>query len=105
MGILMCDGDPDEKAEEMFQIINDNGVDSMTCNDKELFPTLQALWEAATVTVFEQEAKVLGGKNVITDKQIALARELYEDMKEDWLDEVYDCENRLEREEWVDTVS
>ena len=66
----MCFGEPDEKAEEMFQIINDNGVNSMTCNDRDLGPTLEALWEAATVTVFEQEHKFLGGKNEVTYMEI-----------------------------------
>lgn len=105
LGILMCYGDPDEKAEEMFQIINDNGVSSMTCNDKDLGPTLKALWEAATITAFEQEAAVLGGQNEITEKQIADAREKYDELVDDWLDEVYGVENKLERDEWVDIVS
>ena len=36
LGILMCEGDAEEKAEELYQNINDTGVMTLTCNDKDL---------------------------------------------------------------------
>ena len=40
VGILMCNGDPDETAEELYTVINDTGCESLTCNDRDMHPTL-----------------------------------------------------------------
>ena len=105
LGIMMCNGDPDETAEELFTCINDSGKTSLTCNDRDLAPTMKQLFDTATTIVFDAEETFLGQKKTVTDEQIKEAREEYDDIIEEFLDEVFDTESRLEREEFVESVA
>ena len=101
----MCDGNPDETAEELYTCIVDTGKEEITCNDRDMEPTLIQIFETATVMMFNMEAMFLKGKNTFSDKQIKDARDMYEDEIEEFLDEVFDVESRLTREEFVESVA
>lgn len=57
---MMCNGDPDETAEELFACICDTGKTSIVCNDRDLVPTMKQLFETATTIVFNAEETFLG---------------------------------------------
>lgn len=60
MGLLMCNGDPDETTEELFCCIDDSGKTEIACNDKDMAPVLKRLFDTATIIVFDAEEKFLG---------------------------------------------
>ena len=59
IGILWCDGDPIEKASELFENMQDGDSKGIACNDKDFKPNLFALLDFATKMVFEEEVKYM----------------------------------------------
>ena len=64
----MCNGDADDKAEELYTCVVDTGKEEITCNDRDMEPTLIQIFDTATVLIFQMEEMFLGGKNNITQK-------------------------------------
>ena len=48
----MCNGDADDKAEELYTCVVDTGKEEITCNDRDMEPTLIQIFDTATVLIF-----------------------------------------------------
>ena len=53
IGILWCNGKAIEKAEELYNCMQDNGVLEIACNDRDFKPNLFKLLDMATCCMFE----------------------------------------------------
>ena len=106
IGILWCEGDPIEKASELFENMQDSNAATIACNDKDFKPNLYALINFATQMVFEEEVKYMPSvEREYTDEAIEKIQDKYDDLADDFLDEVFDAESRLTRKEWEELVS
>ena len=54
MGILWCDGEPNEKIIELYHVLQDNHQEKIAWNDKDTPATLKSLFDLATSVVFKQ---------------------------------------------------
>ena len=54
MGILWCEGSPNEKIHELYHVIQDNHQESLAWNDKDLDDILKLIFDFSTKIVFKQ---------------------------------------------------
>ena len=60
IGVLWCDGSPEEKATELYDNMQDADQPEIACNDKDFKPNLFKLLDFATKMVFEIEPQFSG---------------------------------------------
>ena len=57
LGILWCDGEAKEKAQELFSVIQDIEATKISANDREFKMTFEYLMDIASELVFDIEYK------------------------------------------------
>lgn len=105
LGVLWCNGEPLEKANELYDILQDNDQERIAASDKDFKPNLFLLFDFATKMVFEQEAEFMKKDRKILAEEVEEKREQYDDLAEDFLDNVFDTEGVLPRLQWEETVA
>ena len=99
LGVLLCDGSPEEKATELYY--NIQYEPEISSYDKDFKPSLFLLWDFATQMIFENEAIYMQKERQYTDEQISENKEKYDDMIEEFLDDVFDCDSIMEKDRWI----
>ena len=108
LGLLWCEGGPDEKCIEFYDNCQDNNQPEIAAEDKDFKPNFYCMLDFCTSMVFEQE--LLYGKGVgktpeYSDKQIAETKdERYEELLNEFLDACFGYESKVRRENWQDKV-
>ena len=102
---MWCEGTPQEKASEFYEILNDDR-ENISCSDKDFKETLYRMFYIASEMVFLNASdQNFGGKLItIRPQDIETAKEKYDELKEEFLDEVFGSEARLDRTEWETNV-
>ena len=102
---MWCEGTPQEKASEFYEILNDDR-ENISCSDKDFKETLYRMFYIASEMVFLNASdQNFGGKLItIRPQDIETAKEKYDELKEEFLDEVFGSEARLDRAEWETNV-
>ena len=99
LGILWCDGSLSEKAQELYDLINP-GRNTINCNDRDFKPALNSLLNIATVMVFTLEPIFSQNKAEFSKEELEQIPGYFEDVAEEFLDEVFENESKISRKEW-----
>ena len=109
LGLLWCDGKPEEKAFEFYDMLQDDNQASIACNDKDFKPNFKTLLDMASEMVYKLEPKYLKTgepfSQVSKDDIDEVKSTKYDDLLEDFLDIVFDVESKLDRDDWQKTVA
>ena len=103
IGLLWCDGSPKEKAFEFYDMLQDNDQKSIAASDKDFLPAFKHLLNTATELVFRHApvfTKTGGEFSQVSLEQVKEKQEEYEDLCDEFLDEVFGTESTLERSDW-----
>ena len=96
IGLLWCHGTHAEKANELYEVMADRTDKHLAVNDKDYKPNFTHLFDFATFMVFKNDPQF---------EELDDMSGQYDDKIEEFLDEVYDAENRLDRKEWEKHVA
>ena len=101
MAILWCDGQPHEKITELYHVLQDNHQEMIAWSDKDAPETFKTLFDFATKIVFThfKEFPLLKEDVIdITEERIKVAQDRYDQILEDFIDNVFDVDSSLKRD-------
>ena len=98
VGLLWCPGTAQQKTEVLFDIICSKPF--ILATDKQLHPTLLNLFTYATDSVFNCSSNIS-----LTNEEIESLDDFIFWLEEDFVDQVFDTDSRLNKQEWVQIVS
>jgi hypothetical protein len=106
LGILLCNGDDQERAVELFDIIHEGEQNYMSSRDRRFKELFEDILQMATEVVFENEAQIFGREphSAVTEDTIEEAREKYHDLYIQFLDQVFSYDATLPKYEWAENV-
>jgi hypothetical protein len=67
-GILYCKGTPDEKATELFDLIQPNNQSMVTSNDKDLIRAFHMFIDTSTQQIYKYEPLIMDTQIEFTEK-------------------------------------
>lgn len=104
--MLMCEGSPREKAFELYDALQDNFQTKISCTDKDLETTLCQVFDYATDTVFYWEPIYMQNSEPCKVDKVEMnqARANWTTVIEEFVDEVFDTESSLTRNEFEELV-
>ena len=106
IGLLWCQGDPLEKACELYENMQDPDKPKIAANDKDFIPNLSAILDFATTMVYEQEAMATGNPSAVNiDDWNEKKGDIYDKKAEEFLDSVFESDSRLDRKDWEKRVA
>lgn len=110
--LLHCAGKPAEKSVALYDLLQEGGLSAHTqisAGDKDLIPIFKKICEFVTKDVFELTASIDGGIESPYPTQTVsklLDTETMEIVREEqWLEEVYGAQSRLDNEVWLEKVT
>ena len=107
-GLLHCGGSYEQKAEQLYQLIQPKGESAHTwvsANDKELHPIFEKLCKLATINIFDFAAQFGQIDNIYSGQTEVLAP-VREDLREDvFLDEIFGSESMMSQSKWLKAVT
>ena len=89
MGILWCDGTAIEKAQEVFDLLQEGGMQFISFRDKDMKRVLFALLDMATQTTVNIEADISQEEPVISQEVIAEGKDKYQGILYDFINKVF----------------
>ena len=101
LGLLWCEGGPDEKCIEFYDNCQDNNQPEIAAEDKDFAPNFFKMLDFCSEIVFQQE--VLYGEGVgktpaFSEEQITETKDVkYQELLEAFLDEVFGYNSKLKR--------
>lgn len=106
LGFLLCNGDDQEKCEELFDIIHEGEQHFMSSRDTRFKHAFEDILEIATEVVFKSEQRIFGrGPHpAVTEEAVAAARERHHELYVHFLDQVFSYDAHLPKYEWVEGV-
>ena len=106
LGFVLCEGNDEERADELFDIIHEGGQNFISSRDRRFRELFEVILQMATEVVFEHEAQIFGRQphSAVTADSIAAARERYHDLYIHFLDQVFSYDATLPKYEWVENV-
>lgn len=106
LGILLCEGKNEERVFELYDAMQDNFQEKIACNDKDFEPVLYLMFDLATETAFYWEPIYMQNNAACkVDKyDIGNVRNNYKDILDEFVDEVFDTESMLARNEWQSLI-
>jgi len=102
-GLLLCAGDNKLKARVFYDILQDNLQPQISANDKEFPDCFDKIVELATRLVYEFEPEINSGESTVNPDKVTDSA--IENLRESFLDGVFDAASKLSRKEFMDTVS
>eukprot|EP00347_Sterkiella_histriomuscorum_P018693 403344536 len=113
-GLLYCQGTPEEKSSCLYDILQDGLQEQISANDKDLKDCFWRLLELASVQIHkwsqevgDEEVKNVGIEQInMRDSQLEKERwdQVYENIQEKFLDQIFDIHSRIKREEFIQAV-
>ena len=110
--LLHCGGKPKDKSVALYEILQEGGLTAHTqisAGDKDLIPIFQKICEFVTKDIFELTVAIDGGVDApypAQDVSKVLDKENIEIVREEqWLEEVYGAQSRLDNEIWLEKVT
>lgn len=105
-GLLLCQGNPADKADEFYSLLQEGGKDAhifISAGDKDLDPAIEKLCFLATKYAFTEFAKIAGiEQKYDSDDLEKFNSDLIQTFKEDrYLDDVFENNAKLEYAQWV----
>ena len=97
LGILLCAGDPKLKVRIFYDILQDNLQPLISATDKDFKVNFFKLMELATKFVYEMEPLSQMGRATETKDISKIDEDVFDTMKEEFLDEVYGTHSKMER--------
>jgi hypothetical protein len=108
MGLIHCGGSPREKAEYLYNLLQDGGLSAHTfisAADKDLEPTFEKICLLATVHLFEWAEEFNSFEGPFKDNYDTLSG-AHEDLREDvFLEAIYGNENKLDNDVWLKNIT
>ena len=109
--MLHCAGKPADKTRALYCILQDGGFekhDQISAGDKDLIPVFQKLCELVTQDVFKYAIEHVGAGSIYSEDEVKklVNKDIIEAIREDqWLEEVYGQNSRLDNALWVEKVT
>lgn len=103
IGILQCDGDTYERLTELYHVLQDNDQESIASNDKDTVRILKLVFDFSTKLVIKhlRRDEDLRKESIkISQARVEQARELYDEIIEDFIDSVFGYDSLLKKEQW-----
>ena len=105
-GVLLCAGDARLKARVFYDILQDSLQDSISASDKDFPESFSKLIGLATKLVYRYEDEYGESRRESKlDSEQAVTDDLLDQIKEDFLDNVYGAQAKLYREEYLAILS
>ena len=105
LAVFWCEGSPTEKAIELFDNLQDSYAVSISANDKDFKPQFEELLLLATQVVDEQRSAILNKDRLLSEDQLQEIQDKFDDLREEFLDEVFGGDAKLDRKEWETEVA
>ena len=105
LALLWCDDDAKEKIGEFWNTLQDADQPTIAAGDKDFFIVMELLFEISTTYIWKYEEEYTGAKGQDIDQsEIEAAKENYEPLMEEFLNDVFGAEDQIEREEYMKKV-
>eukprot|EP00347_Sterkiella_histriomuscorum_P004742 403359281 len=101
-GLLLCNGDAALKARVFYDVLQDNLQETISANDKDFPENFDKLMHLATSMVYEYEHEFYNGPVRFSDN---ITDTLLEEIREDFLDQVYGARAKLTRKDYMEFIS
>lgn len=107
-GLLHCadnKNNPVAKAEALYELLNEGGLakfDQISAQDKDFKPNFERIAALVTSELFELAVSV---PCQYDRDEVKCLENVFKDVAEDWLDEVFDNHGRLVNEVWIEKVT
>ena len=98
--MLWCKGDDKQKSQELYEMLQGKQT-TIACNDKDLKPKLFTILDVAGEMTLQLAPKYTKTPNKFT----GVVKSIYEELAEEFLDEVFINDTILDKETWVKAVS
>lgn len=107
LGLLHCEGSHKEKAFEFYDICQDNFQEKIACNDKDFAAAFPMIFDVASEIVFYWEPVYMANNDPckVDRYDISSARGTYDDLREEFVDAVFDTESTLTRAQFEELVA
>ena len=108
--LIHCAGKPIDKARTFYAILQDGGLEAHTqisATDKDFEPTFYKMCSFVTKDIVQMGVLTEEFSNMYTDDEFEKleSNDALEIVKEDqWLEEVYGAQSRLDNDEWLSKV-
>ena len=93
MGLMHCQGKPQEKAEELYNVLQEGGLAAhtfITSSDKDLPPIFEKFCSLTTIDLFEIMEETTGINSDYSKEELTQLRNAHEQVREDvFLDDVF----------------
>ena len=111
-GLLYCQGSNEEKSKVFYDVLQDGLQDVISASDKDLKDCFGRLIEMASSVIHEwsqdfgdDEVKSAGIDQVFGNSSSNDLKRAIEEIEEEFLDQVFDVQSRIKREEFIKEVS
>ena len=106
LGILWCNGDDKKKATQLYLLLQERNSDRINSHDKDFPRCFNTLLDTATEMVFRFESKYMKTtKRLISEAIVQQTKGTYEELSENFIDEIFGSDSMLKREDWIKQVS
>ena len=109
--LLHCSGKPIDKTHAFYELLQEGGFErheQISSGDKDFVPVFNKVCEFVTSNVFQLAFDLNGVENVYSEDEVGklISEDIIEILREDqWLEEVFGAQSRLQNDEWVAKVS
>jgi hypothetical protein len=108
VGLLWCDGEPEEKVVELYDMIQDNNQERIAADDKDFKKNLYLIFDFASTYCFRFEMLYMGTDETTRapsqDEIERVRAEGYDELAEAFLDDVFEYDAVLGRDQWEKEV-
>jgi hypothetical protein len=106
--LLNCPGKPGEKAEELYNVLQEGGLAKhtfITASDKDIPPLFEKFCTLSTTDLFDMMEKISGISSDYDESELEQLRNAHEQVREDvFLDDVFGHQSRLNNAEFLKFV-
>ena len=100
---MNCAGDAHLKARVFYDVLQDNLQETISANDKDFPENFNKLIQLATTLVYEYDREFNNGPSKPNDGEVP--EDLLEEIREEFLDQVYDARAKLTRKDYMDLLA
>ena len=105
LGLLLCQGEFREKTQVFWDLLQDGGQEFISASDKDYKPCFTALCELCTVFELQVAKEIDGIECPYSQDDMDAMRDCFEDVLEDHLDELFDFQSKMQKEEWLKALA
>ena len=102
LGLIWCDGSHTSKAKAFYNILQPNGIKTVSHSDKEFEPNLYCIFDLACEITFRLAPKYTKVKYHV---ELTVDKSFYHELRDQFIDEVFENECKLSKNDWIEEVA